>query len=151
MVGNKFVDWQGASNIMSDIFNYGTGFMQDDKHVPIEQVTVTKPAIANTERGTGRSTKQIQAAPSGAFYAANLGSVSYLQTLAKKNGREDLKIIPIRTIIKTTLGVNKYIVADHAASAGLNKRERKRIFNYIDLHNLAISTPYKVSANQTTK
>lgn len=46
-------------------------------------------------RGTGRTTRQMLAAPGRALYVA-YGNVHYYRDLARKHGREDLKIISYR-------------------------------------------------------
>ena len=52
-----------------------------------------KPTI-DPNRGTGRTTRQMLAAPQGAvFVSAHAGSVSYDKALALKHGRSDLKIV----------------------------------------------------------
>lgn len=45
----------------------------------------------DSDRGTGRTTRQMLAAPQGAIYVS-YGNVDYYRDLARKHGREDLKI-----------------------------------------------------------
>lgn len=46
------------------------------------------------DRGTGRTTRQMLAAPHGAVFVwCNNGSAGYARDLAQKHGRDDLKVV----------------------------------------------------------
>ena len=70
-------------------------------------------------RGTGRTTRQMLAAPQGAvFVSAHVGTVSYDKALALKHGRSDLKIVPPVWLTGGRWVGLRFtgIVVDHAAS-----------------------------------
>ena len=75
-------------------------------------------------RGTGRTTRQMLAAPIGAlFVSCHVGALDYDRRLARKHGREDLKIVPFSYINgRRYMGLKLYsVVVDHAAR--LSKEE----------------------------
>lgn len=51
--------------------------------------------MSHKNRGTGRTTQQMHAAPLGAVFVWCNGHVSYPQALAKKLGRTDLVVRPL--------------------------------------------------------
>jgi len=73
-------------------------------------------------RGTGRTTKQMEAAPQGSVYLWVHGDVYYPKKLAEKIGRTDLKIVGPGWLENGWLGVELTgLVVDHAAQ--LNERQ----------------------------
>lgn len=73
----------------------------------------------NADRGTGRTTRQMQSAPIGAVFVWCSADVSYPRALANKIGRTDLKILPADRLADDS---NWYrgekltgVVLDHAA------------------------------------
>jgi hypothetical protein len=78
----------------------------------------------DTERGTGRTTKQMQAAPKGAiFISANRPMVAHDRLLAFKCGRSDLVVVAPHWITdRRWVGLElSGVVIDHAAN--LTQRE----------------------------
>jgi hypothetical protein len=67
-----------------------------------------------TERRTGRTTKQMQEAPPGAIFVWCNGHLWYPRQLARRLGREDLRIIGPHQISPALAGVCPAVVLDHA-------------------------------------
>ena len=70
------------------------------------------------ERGSGRTTRQLQSAPIGAvFIVPNRNCCSYTEALARHLGRADLKIVSVDLIERpaTIHGGRRKLVVDHAA------------------------------------
>jgi hypothetical protein len=67
------------------------------------------------QRGTGRTTKQMQDAPQGAIFVWCNEHTDYPRRLAKHLGRADLRIAPKSSMERDLLsGFNKPIIQDHA-------------------------------------
>jgi hypothetical protein len=74
--------------------------------------------MIDPDRGTGRTTRQMLAAPQRAiFISCNECTVSHDRHLAKKHGRPDLQIVPPRWISDQRWRGHELtgIVVDHAA------------------------------------
>lgn len=70
----------------------------------------------DSERGTGRTTKQIKDAPQGAVFVCPPCAVDYIRRLAEHLGRTDLRIErPDYFIRGRWLGLRFHVVVDHAA------------------------------------
>ena len=71
--------------------------------------------FGDDERGTGRTTKQMQDAPQGAIFVWCNNRASYARELARKIGRADLQIEP-RNFLESDrrMGISKPVVIDHA-------------------------------------
>jgi hypothetical protein len=71
----------------------------------------------DTERGTGRTTKQMVNAPHGAvFVSCHPSAVAHDRELAQKHGRADLKIVAPRWLETGWIGHELTgVVVDHAA------------------------------------
>jgi len=70
----------------------------------------------DSERGTGRTTEQIQRAPRGAVFVWCNGHLDYPQSLAFKLGRLDLRIVGPEWLEDAWRGCNLTgLVLDHAA------------------------------------
>lgn len=69
----------------------------------------------NKQRGTGRTTRQIQTAPRDAYFVVhNQQMVRYAQDIADRLGREDLLIIALTTVRPERFrGISCSIVLDH--------------------------------------
>lgn len=67
-------------------------------------------------RGTGRTTRQMQAAPPNSVYIWNSAYCKAAHDIAVKAGREDLTILPASWLDQRArvLEVNKYVTVDHA-------------------------------------
>ena len=84
------------------------------------------------DRGTGRTTAQIKAAPPNAvFLWPAHGSLSYVRDLAKRVGREDLRIISVENFSPEMVAWrNTPVVVDHAAEVRLSARDRDWISHW---------------------
>lgn len=69
-------------------------------------------------RGTGRTTRQMQSAPDKALFIWRNSQLSYPILLAKKLGRGDLHISPLSVLDGPTLRGREFagVILDHAAS-----------------------------------
>jgi hypothetical protein len=69
----------------------------------------------DSQRGTGRTTKQMRDAPQGAIFVWCNGHTDYPRALARHLGREDLRIEP-RSFVEsnTHMATSKPIIQDHA-------------------------------------
>ena len=66
-------------------------------------------------RGTGRTTRQMEGAPAGALYVWCNGHLEYPKHLARKLGRDDLKIVSPEHYKVTSRGRDVgSVVLDHA-------------------------------------
>ena len=73
-------------------------------------------ATTDLERGTGRTSRQLQAAPPGAVFVWCNDRLAYVRDLARARGREDLKIVGLSALDDERLrGGRGQIVVDHAA------------------------------------
>lgn len=87
-----------------------------------------------TNRGTGTTTRQMQDAPKGAYFVWCNGQLEYPKALAKKIGREDLKIIRPYDLERDRMCGIEFtgIVVDHAAVLTDEQREcLRRLAPYI--------------------
>jgi len=66
-------------------------------------------------RGDGKTTRQMLAAPEGAYYIWVNANTSYPKSLARKLHREDLHIIGPEHLFQKFAGTTKQFVVDHAA------------------------------------
>lgn len=75
-------------------------------------------------RGTGRTLKQMLAAPQGALFVWCNSHLEYPRNLARDNGREDLKIISIERLRNDSLlGIElRGLVIDHACKIDTETR-----------------------------
>lgn len=66
-------------------------------------------------RGSGRTTKQIKAAPKSAIYVVhNHGFKRYCMDIAKQLGRDDIKVIDLDQYeLGATRGIKNAVVFDH--------------------------------------
>lgn len=96
----------------------------------------------SNERQTGRTTKQIQAAPIGAFYVViNISAVNYIQSLAYKEGRDDLHVVPLSIIQRDNYAFLRcrrgmIIVLDHAVVEHISIEEMKKLQTEIKLNGI---------------
>lgn len=78
----------------------------------------SKPNLdpVDPNRGTGRTTRQMQAAPPDSVYIWNSAYCKAAHDIALKAGREDLTILPYTWLDQAGRAreVNKYITVDHA-------------------------------------
>lgn len=75
------------------------------------------------ERGTGKTTAQMKAAPQDSVFVWCNDNLWYPRDLAKRLGRSDLKIKGISSLDRHDLyGMRAAIIVDHAAE--LNERQR---------------------------
>lgn len=85
-------------------------------------------------RQTGRTTKQIERAPQGAVFIWCNAHLNYPVRLAKRLGREDLKIITLQQFQQgyyvSWLNELNGIVVDHYAEPDLTERDKKIIKLY---------------------
>lgn len=81
-----------------------------------------------TERGDGKTTRAMQAAPRGAVYIWCNGYLDYPTELARKLGRIDLKIVrPVWLERRMYLGLELTgLVVDHAAQLDRAQFDRYR-------------------------
>lgn len=75
--------------------------------------------MADTLRGSGRTTEQLRSAPKGAVFVWCNGGLAYPRKLARHMGRDDLTIVTAHSYAmgETDLlvkGSNRKIVVDHA-------------------------------------
>lgn len=70
--------------------------------------------MTDAERQTGRTTKQMEAAPQKAFFVWCNHAFAYPKDLARKLGRQDLQIVGPRDV-HYMRGVSVPVVVDHAA------------------------------------
>lgn len=101
-----------------------------EKHFSVEanrtrraQVRAEERRFEEMYRGTGRTTRQIQAAPKGAIFVwVNSGSIQYARDLAASLGRSDLTIVsPSWLEERRFMGLELTgLIADHALE--LNSR-----------------------------
>lgn len=87
-------------------------------------------------RCTGRSTRQMQAAPRNALYLVNREQMRYARDLAHKHGRDDLKIADANQFFRDNhyKGVTDPVIVDHCLD--LSREE----FTVLQIHNSRIET-----------
>ena len=68
----------------------------------------------NEDRGTGRTTEQIKAAPRGALYVCIRAEAGYAKAPAHALGRPDLKFAGPEAVGERLLGLRAPVVVDHA-------------------------------------
>lgn len=91
--------------------------------------------MKDDDRGTGRTTKQMQEAPRGAIFVWCNGQLSFPRHLAAKLGRSDLRIegpgfFDIR--VPRFKGVTTPVVVDHAAHELFDHLQRLGYARYLD-------------------
>lgn len=82
----------------------------------------------DADRGTGRTTKQMQAAPLNAVFVWCNQHLDYPKKLARRIGRDDLKIVAPNWLDDRWMGVEILgLVIDHAAFDMLTQRQQDMI------------------------
>lgn len=76
------------------------------------------------ERGTGRTTEQMKAAPQGAIFVWCNGHVSYPRNLSRGIGRGDIRIETPSYFENRWHGYCGPLVVDHATLEYLDKQQR---------------------------
>jgi len=79
-------------------------------------------------RGDGTTTRQMQAAPQGAYYIWVNNNFSYPKHLAHKLGRDDLKFIGPEDLFRKLIGTERIVVLDHAAH--LSRQDSDALFEH---------------------
>lgn len=81
-----------------------------------------------TDRGTGRTTLQMQTAPAGATFVWCNKDLSYPRALAERLGRTDLKFLTPRALEMDAMrGLRMPIVVDHAFWEYATPRQREAL------------------------
>lgn len=70
--------------------------------------------ITMSERGTGRTSRQMIEAPEGAFFVWCNGRTEYALSLAARLGRHDLKILSVDNWELANRGTHLSLIFDHA-------------------------------------
>lgn len=72
--------------------------------------------MADDQRGIGRTTKQMQAAPQAAIFVWCDSSLYYPKYLARRLGRKDLRVVPASWLTASMWGTSPdtHVVIDHA-------------------------------------
>jgi hypothetical protein len=79
--------------------------------------------VTDLDRGTGRTSRQLQAAPQGAVFVWCNDHLGYVRGLVRASGRQDLTIVGLSALDDDRLRGRKYqVVVDHAAR--LSHRQR---------------------------
>ena len=76
----------------------------------------TRAIRLDGQRGSGRTTEQMRAAPHGAVYVWVNGSTQYPTFLARHLGRDDLRIISPDQFAQEARSLRAWVVIDHAAA-----------------------------------
>ena len=92
----------------------------------------TKGGVMNDDRGTGRTTQQMNDAPPGAVFVWCNGALYYPQALAKELGRGDLTVRPLSWLRPCNVMGRNFsgVVLDHAARPSTEACEA---LNYVRL------------------
>ena len=86
------------------------------------------------ERGRGRTTAQMLAAPAGAVYVWCNGHIGYPHALAKELKRSDLRIVSPTDVERGYLkGLRKPVVVDHAAAPLLTDKQRTALLESVSM------------------
>lgn len=86
---------------------------------------------SDSERGTGRTTKQMREAPQHAVFVTFVDELSYARRLARALKRDDLLVIGAYEIERRLLGGRTPVIVDHALQPKLSARHA----DYIRYHN----------------
>jgi hypothetical protein len=93
--------------------------------------------MKDTERQTGRTTKQIINAPKNSIYICHKMTIPYNKRIAQNNNREDITFLPCDYLTMRFRGIQKFVIIDHAIIVGQDISHHE--YDYITIHNHAIA------------
>lgn len=96
-------------------------------------------AIVSSDRGTGRTRKQMREAPPHAVFVVTVPEINYARRLARALGRHDLSVIGAYNIQSRLQGGRTLVIVDHALRPTLSTRHA----DYIRYHNECVEALQK--------